>query len=90
MEGIDVVDHCGTELDDAGPFLPIQQFNLHATPKRFDHRIVVTITDCPEAKPEPELFDPLGECPRRELGAMVGMNDAPNCRFPCAVCHEQG
>jgi len=66
-----------------------QDYPILAEPGR-NRLTVVTITDCPEAKPEPELFDPLGECPRRELGAMVGMNDAPNCRSPCAVRHEQG
>jgi len=68
VEGVNVVDRCRGELDDAGPFLPIQQFDLHSRPERFDHRIVITVTDRPEAKQEPVLFDPLGECPRRELG----------------------
>jgi|AntAceMinimDraft_1070359.scaffolds.fasta_scaffold50299_2 hypothetical protein len=77
MEEVDVVDRCRDELDGAGPFLSILHSDLHSTPERFDHRIVAAITDRSQAEPGPVLFEFLGECPRRELGPMIGMYHSP-------------
>jgi hypothetical protein len=33
------------ELDAGTPALPVQQLDLHPRPERFDHRVVIAVTD---------------------------------------------
>jgi hypothetical protein len=44
MERVNVIGHCGAELENRCPLFSIQQFGLHPAPKGFDHGIVIAIT----------------------------------------------
>jgi len=49
MERVNVIGHCGAELENRYPLFSVQQFGLHPAPKGFDHGIVAAITNCAKA-----------------------------------------
>ena len=49
VEVVNIISHCGAELHDGQPLLPVQEFGLHPAPEGFDHGIVIAIPDRSEA-----------------------------------------
>jgi hypothetical protein len=67
VEAFDVFEHRVRQLDAGVPALPVQQFNLHATPEGLDDGIVVRVTNRSQGWQEPCLLGAPGECPQGEM-----------------------
>ncbi len=67
VEDLKVLEDRIGEFDAGLPSFPVQQFDLHPGPERFDHRVVEAIADRSHRREQPGLFGPSGERPRREL-----------------------
>lgn len=45
VKDLEVFEDRAGQFDACAPAFPIEQFNLHATPERFHHRVVIAIAD---------------------------------------------
>lgn len=68
----DPVDDGGGELDAGGPLGSVGELDLHGSPERLDHGIVVPVADGSDLLDESRGADPLGERPRRVLAGFKG------------------
>lgn len=63
---------------------------LHSAPKRFDHGVVIAITDRSHRRDQSGDVCPAGECPRCELHSVVGMNQSTGRWASIRNGHSQG
>lgn len=75
VERFDVVGHGERELDHGAPALSIKQLDLHRAPERLHGSVVVAIADGAHRGDDPQFVELLSEGPRRELTAVVGVQD---------------
>lgn len=68
VEVLDVVLDCCGELEAGLPAFAVEELDLHATPERLDHCIVVWRADGSHRWCEAGVADLLAERPGRELG----------------------
>ena len=90
VEDLQVFEERGGQLDSGAPLLPVEQFGLQPAPERLDDCVVVAVADGSHGRHQAGLANALGEAPRRELSAVVGMN---NCAGRCGSIgqrHGQG
>ena len=71
MPDLEVVEERVGEFNAGGPALPVEEFDLHWRPERFDHGVVVAVADAAHRRQETRGFRAVGECPRPEL---TGLN----------------
>lgn len=76
-------------IDDAGPFLAVQQLALHSAPEPFDHGVVITIPHRFEAESRAVFVNVAGKGPLGELRPVVGVNDSSGGWLHAALRHEQ-
>jgi hypothetical protein len=76
VENLQVLEDGAGQLDARAPARPIEQFDLHSTPERFDHRVVETITDGTHRRQQPGIGSATCERPRGELAGSRGRCNA--------------
>ncbi len=64
---LDVVGHCHAEFNNGGLGFTVEKFGLHSSPERFDHRVVIAITDRAEAEFKSVIAYVARESPGRKL-----------------------
>ena len=74
VEDLDVVEDGIGELEAGPPPLAIQEFDLHARPEAFHHRVIKRVADRSEGGHESRRSHLLGEGPGGELDSVVGVN----------------
>ena len=67
VEDLEVFEDRTGQFDACAPALPIEQFDLHATPERFHHRVVVAVANRTHRRKQPGVDGATSERPRREL-----------------------
>jgi hypothetical protein len=67
VEDLEVFEDCTGQFDACAPAFPIEQFDLHATPEGFHHRVVVAVADRTHRREQPGVDGATSERPRREL-----------------------
>jgi hypothetical protein len=82
VEHLEILEQCVGQFEAGAPSSAIEQFGLDASPERFDHGVVVAVTDRSHRGEKPGFFGTLGKRPGRVLHFMVGMD---HC-----VCREWG
>ena len=50
VEIFNVISHLHAQFNDGGLFFTVEKFGLHSSPERFDHGIVVAITNHSQAE----------------------------------------
>ena len=90
VEDLDVVEHRIREFEPRLPPLSVQQFNLHARPEGFHHRVIKGVADGSEGRYESGVADPFGERPRGELRPVVRVNDRASFDSTLLDGHVEG
>ena len=54
MEIFNVISHLHPQFNDGGPCFTVEKFGLHSSYERFDHGIVIAITDRSKSESESE------------------------------------
>ena len=72
---LEVLEHRVGEFESGVPLLPVQKLDLHSRPERLDHGVVVAVADTAHRSEQPGVLSSLGEGPRTELDAVIGVND---------------
>ncbi len=67
VEILNVIGHCHAQFNYGGPSFTVEKFGLHSSPERFDHGIVIAITDRAQAEFKSVVTHVAGECPGRKL-----------------------
>lgn len=74
VEDLKVFEYGVGQLDSGPPSSPVEQFDLHPCPERFDHGIIEAVPDRPHRWDEAGLTGSVGEGPRGDLGALVAVD----------------
>ena len=75
VEDLEVLEDRVGELDASLPLATVEQLDLHAAPERLDDRVVEAVTDRSHRRDEPGFLCPTRERPRRELRAVIRVDD---------------
>ena len=70
---LNVIGHCHVQLNNSGPRFAAEKLSLHSSPERFDHGIVIAITDRAQAECESVVTHVASEGQGRKLRAMIGV-----------------
>ncbi len=67
VEILDVVGNRKAQFDDGGPCLTVKKLGLHSSPERFDHVIVIAISNGAQAEFKAIVTHVARESPGRKL-----------------------
>jgi hypothetical protein len=85
VEVLDVVVDRGGELDAGLPALAVEELDLHASPERFDHRIVTRCADGAHRGREAGVSNLLAERPGGELPRSEWITSPSRCWRRCVA-----
>ena len=63
VEIFNVISHLHAQFNDGGPCFTAEKFGLHSSPERFDHGVVVAITNRSQAEFESVIAHVARESP---------------------------
>ncbi len=73
---LNVIGHCRAQFNNGGRGFTVEKFGLDSSPERFDHGIVIAITDRAQAEFESVVTHVARESLGRKSDSMIRVDDS--------------